>query len=201
MKEEFALLNPEEEDDLTRDQLAERLSAISTQAHYVYAVWKDLPKGNFYILRTYDIAANIDDDDDEKNCFTVDEFLDRFDSMHPKDPFFVVLKVLKSESEDVDPDENYLSYSDYHHSDDLSVEQVKDDFNEFLEFYCEKRLRENRPLYLTDETIRHYGFTDEDVKILTPVLARFNGEAKNRIRAEYEQLANLDFIRAEIEKR
>lgn len=195
MNENFSVLYPEDDDELTRDQLSERLSAIRTDAHYVYALWKSLPKENFYILRTFDLAAKKNVEDDDANKFTVDEFLDRFETLHPEDPFFVALKLEKNEFDDGDPEANLLSYSDYNEVGDLSIEKVRDDVNEFLEFYCEKRLRENRPFYLTADTIHNYGFTDEDVRILTPVLDRFNKEAKIRIRAEYDHLAGLDFIR------
>lgn len=77
----------------------------------------------------------------------------------------------------------------------MTTEQVKRDANDFLEGYCERCLRENRPFVLSPETIRHFDFTDEDVRILTPLLDRFNKEAKIIIRAEYDKLAGLDFIR------
>lgn len=195
MNENFSVLYPEDDDELTRDQLSERLSAIRTDAHYVYALWENLPKENFYILRTFDFAAKQNVEDDDANKFTVEEFLDRFETLHPEDPFFVALKVEKNESDDCDPEANLLSYSDYDEVGDLSIEQVRDDVNEFLEAYCEKRLRENRPFYLTADTIRNIGFTKEDVEVLTPILDRFNKEAKIRIRAEYDHLAGLDFIR------
>lgn len=195
MTEEINVMYPEDDDELTRDQLTERLSAISTDAHYVYALWKSLPKENFYIFRTFDLAAKKNVEDDDANKFTVDEFLDRFETLHPEDPFFVALKVEKNDSDDCDPEANLLSYSDYHEVGDLSIEKVRDDVNEFLEAYCEKCLRENRPFYLTADTIRNIGFTKEDVEVLTPILDRFNKEAKIRIRAEYDHLAGLDFIR------
>lgn len=195
MNEEINEMYQEEDDALTRDQLAERLSAIRTHVHYVYALWKNLPKENFYILRTFDIAAKKNVEDDDANKFTVDEFLDRLETLHPEDPFFVALKVEKNDSDDCDPEANLLSYSDYDEVGDLSIEQVRDDVNDFLEAYCEKRLRENRPFYLTADTIRNIGFTKEDVEVLTPILDRFNKEAKIRIRAEYDHLADLDFIR------
>lgn len=195
MTEEINVMCPEDDDELTRDQLTERLSAISTDAHYVYALWKSLPKENFYILRTFDLAAKKNVEDDDANKFTVDEFLDRFETLHPEDPFFVALKVEKNESDDCDPEANLLSYSDYNEVGDLSIEKVRDDVNEFLEAYCEKCLRENRPFYLTADTIRNIGFTKEDVEVLTPIFDRFNKEAKIRIRAEYDHLAGLDFIR------
>lgn len=196
MNDDLEMMDSEPE-MLTRDQLIEKLSEIRAHAHYVYALLGGLPKENFYIRRIYDLAADINVEDDDDNCFSLQGFLRKCNTMHPKDPFYIILKVEKKDGDVAieELEENVMSYCDYSHFEDMSLVQVKNDVNEFLESFCEKCLRQNRPFYLTPETVHKFGFTEEDVKILRPLLERFNKEAKIRIRKEYDELAGLDFIR------
>lgn len=76
----------------------------------------------------------------------------------------------------------------------MTPEQVKKDANDFLEGYCERCLRENRPFVLSPETIRHFGFTDEDIRTLTPC-STTSTKRRNHNPREYDKLAGLDFIR------
>lgn len=72
-----------EPEDMTRDMLFEKLSEIRSQAHYVYALWNGLPKENFYIHRIFDMAAYVNVEMDDENRFTLQEFLRKYDTMHP----------------------------------------------------------------------------------------------------------------------
>lgn len=50
------------------------------------------------------------------------------------------------------------------------------------------------------EIINRYGLTKWDAGKIRPYINRFNRKAKTKIRAEFDKLAALDFIREELEK-
>jgi hypothetical protein len=70
----------------------------------------------------------------------------------------------------------------------------------FLQEQCERHLRLNTPIRLTPEIINRYGLTKWDAGKIRPYINRFNRKAKTKIRAEFDKLAALDFIREELEK-
>ena len=52
---------------------------------------------------------------------------------------------------------------------------------------------ENAPFELTRETIKHYGFSREDVKLLRDCIASNNRRIIDELREEYERLKAIEF--------
>lgn len=178
---------------MTCEMLKQRLEAIRTNEHYLYALMKGMQKEVFY-LQIY--TQNEDRDNDPKKC-SLHEFLSEYETLHPDDPVSMNFCVCR---DDVDRDaQEYVIYANsMNRISDLAAENLETMFDEFLACYCEKWLRNNKPFGLTPETICHFGFTDEDVQVLGPKIERINRELMNRIRAEFRKFAELDFIRQEI---
>lgn len=81
-----------------------------------------------------------------------------------------------------------------------SQKLLKQLYMKFLQEQCERHLRLNTPIRLTPEIINRYGLTKWDAGKIRPYINRFNRKAKTKIRAEFDKLAALDFIREELEK-
>lgn len=180
--------------DLTRDDLKNKLSEICSKAHYIFALMAGLPKKTFCIIRYYDHIKNEDGEENlAANSFSLQQFLTRCDSMHPDDSFglFFSTHRYKIDTKFID---NYSPSFELDEPSDLTLQQIKSSVDEFLECYCERCLRDNKPFYLTPETIERFGFTDEDVKALRPRLDRINKKAKKLILAEYRSLAELTCV-------
>lgn len=189
-----------EPDDITRDLLKEELSEIHSNAHYVYALMAGLPKENFYIHRYFDHYTLEDGYDNlDANIFSLQEFLAKYDAMHPDDSFRITFKV-HLDKVDTEFAEIYTDTIGISNAQEFTIKYVKDIVDEFLSSYVEWSLRANQPFSLTPQIIERFGFTDEDVKELWPRLERFNTNAKKRIWDEYYNLVKLDFIRKEATK-
>lgn len=171
------------------------LLKIQSDAHHLYALMAGLPKKNCYLLRYYDNANKIEGYDDLKNnVFTIQEFFERYDTIHPEDYFGIYFA---SHLDKIDS-KRAEEYTDRIYIDKASkaiIPVLQEHINTFLESYCEECLRENRPLELTQENIDRFGFTPEDVERLRKTLTCNNTAAKKQILAEYEALCQLDFIR------
>lgn len=179
-----------------KDTLKEILSELQTEAHHIYALMSGLPKANFHLCRYYDMANDIEawDEDMENNTFTIQEFYDRYDTFHPDDDFGICLSVHFDMVESDKADEYCESISISSRAEAM-IELLNDYFDEFLESYCERCLRDNHPFELTPEIVAQYGFTPEDIEKLRKLLKRYNTAAKKKIMAEFEALCKLDFIR------
>lgn len=173
--------------------LRERLAEIRSSDHYLYALMEGLPKEIFYLHRATEGERICD-----RKSYTLQEFLSDNHTLQPDDPVSLHLFL---HMDDFDREIYVSNWILYSNSIDLlfefSTENLKKMFDAFLSAYCEKCLRINKMFCLSPETIRHFGFTEEDVRELQPRLDRFNAEAMIRIRKDYEALAQLDFIRAE----
>ena len=60
---------------------------------------------------------------------------------------------------------------------------------------------ENAPFELTRETIKHYGFSREDVKLLRDCIASNNRRIIDELREEYERLKAIDCLQVVPPKR
>lgn len=183
--------------DIHKDLLRETFNDLKRDYHFVYALLMGLPKANCFLWRDYDAANDRESDDDERkesDVFSLQEFFDRYDSFHPEDAFILYLK---DGLERIDPSryEEYSPVIDIISRNQLSIDNLLGCIDEFLESYCEHCYRMNDPLELTPAKIAHFGFTQEDVEELKPFITPYNDAARKIIRAEYEKLARLDFIR------
>lgn len=177
---------------ITCEILKGKLEQICSTKHYLYAFMEGLNKEEFHLS----LYAR-EDADEDKIEYSLHEFLAQYETFDPTQPVSMNFRV----SGDVYGNEN-LSECEYYaicikRLSGLAPENLNDWFDEFLQCYCEKLLRDNKPFTLTPETIGHFGFTDEDAQVLAPKIKAINEEVMNRIRAEYKRLAELDFIRQE----
>lgn len=183
--------------DIRKDLLRETFNELKRDYHFVYALLMGLPKANCFLWRDYDAANDLESNDDESkgsDVFSLQEFFDRYDSFHTADTFILYLK---DDLERIDPSryEEYSPVIDIESRNQLSIDNLVAWIDEFLESYCEHCYRMNDPLELTPEKIAHFGFTQEDVEELKPILKPHNDAARSIIWAEYEKLSGLDFIR------
>lgn len=175
--------------DLTVDLLKNRLLEIQSTDHYIYAFLSGVSKEEFIIYRHSESAGT-------EERYTIDEFLAQAASFQPDDPIRIQLLLHREEGDGLTPISQWVLYTHtIKQVMELSPENLKNIFDDFLEFYCEKCLRNNRPFSLTHETISRFGFTEEDVRELQPRIDLFHEEIKSRLRAMYDDLAKLDFLR------
>lgn len=187
----------EHDHELSKEFLKNKLDELKVQVHHIYALIMGLPKENCYLRRYFDIKNNRDGLDDEwerENLFSLHEFFERYDELHPQDPFGFYLAV-HLERIDADRADQYEPSDQIYKDSDFTVENLEAMFDSFFECYCEKCLRDNKPFELTAETISRFGFTPDDVAALGPMLDRHNAAARKMIRKEYDALSRLDFIR------
>ncbi|WP_418983336.1 hypothetical protein [Alistipes sp.] len=186
------------EQSIDRVALKAFLAEAERLAHPIYTLLSGLPKANFHLLRFYegDRAPKIWEYDEERNRFTVAEFLTHYDDFHPHDSFGICFAV-HLDRIDSNRADDYADCLCIDMQEGATVRMLEEYLDRFLENYCERCMRDNRPFELTEQTIAAYGFTAEDVAMLQPRVERFNEVLRRRIRAEYEALAQLDFIRAE----
>lgn len=171
------------------------LSELETKAHPIYALISGLPKANFYLARYYDNIRKVDCwPDCEENMYSLQEFFEQIDNFHPDDDFGIYFAV-HLDRIDSNQAEEYTDHICIDTRDYATIADICEQLSVFLESYCEKCLRDNRPFELTPETIAHYSFTPEDAEWLGARLDCHNAAAKKLIRAEYDALGKLDFIR------
>lgn len=184
---------------VNRELLRKRLAEIRSTDHYLYALMDGLPKDIFYIQREVDVP---DGDGRGGNVFTLQEFLMDTQMIQPDDPLSLNLFLSLGDTERNIYVCDWILFSEgIDRLCEFSTENINRLFDAFLTAYCEKCLRQNTMFCLSPDTIRHFGFTEDDVRELDPRLDRLNTEAKNRIRKDYQALAQLDFIRAERDER
>lgn len=184
-----------EPDEIGPEMLKKKLSEISQKAHYIYALMCGLPKDEIYVHRYFDNRKKRDGDDHwDENTFSVKEFLAVCNSMHPDDPLDITFS-LRRDKIDAEDADNYAPSETPGRP--LTLKSLQGTVNRFLKSYCERSLLLNRPFTLTPDTIKHFGFTDEDVQVLGPKIDRINASIIKRLRSEYKALGKLDFIREE----
>ena len=71
----------------------------------------------------------------------------------------------------------------------------------FVGLPVRRAVLENAPFELTRETIKHYGFSREDVKLLRDCIASNNRRIIDELREEYERLKAIDCLQVVPPKR
>lgn len=173
------------------------LEKVESDAHQLYALMDGLPKENFFLYRFYDNTNRIDGYAIPKNnIYSLREFLDRYDTFHPKDEFGIYLSAHQDKI-DADRAKTYKDKVSIDTAAQAIIPVLQENFNYFLGIYCEVQLRRNRPFDLSPENVTRFGFTTNDVAKLQRMIEHHNRTAKNTIRAEYDALRQLDFIKNE----
>lgn len=173
---------------------ARLLTALYEEQHHIYVLLENLPLDYFAVERTYDRllywnnrngSHEVDGWLYPRERYTLKEFLAKKRTFHRIDEFeLVALGTSFTNSKAELPSQKLL----------------KQLYMKFLQEQCERHLRLNTPIRLTPEIINRYGLTKWDAGKIRPYINRFNRKAKTKIRAEFDKLAALDFIREELEK-
>lgn len=182
---------------VTCEMLRKRIEEIRSNDadHYLYTLMEGLPKEAFYIRLENELSRK---EEWAKSNFTLQEFEKAAKNLKPDDPVSLNFFLHRNTTKTIYVS-NWILYSNsIDRVSEFSTENLKRVFDAFLAAYCEKSLRLNGLFQMSPETIRRFRFTEADIRELTPRLDRFNEEAMGRIREDYEALARLDFIRAEI---
>lgn len=180
---------------MTCELLGQKLTELRSSKHYLYALMEGLNKDEFYF------CLYASEDAGKNNIkYSLKDFLTQYETFEPAEPVSMNFLVLRDDVNGT----NYLSEwalfcKSKHRIFDFATGNLQDLFDEFLLYYCEKRMRNNKPFSLTPETIRHFGFTDEDVSELQPRIDNYNQETDNRLWSEYENLMRMDCIRKRVE--
>ena len=195
MKENLFYLPPYE-DEATAEKIREiyGFTALYEEQHHIYVLLENLPLDYFAVERTYDRllywnnrngSHEVDGWLYPRERYTLKEFLAKKRTFHRIDEFeLVALGTSFTNSKAELPSQKLL----------------KQLYMKFLQEQCERHLRLNTPIRLTPEIINRYGLTKWDAGKIRPYINRFNRKAKTKIRAEFDKLAALDFIREELEK-
>ena len=194
---------------LTKSILKRKLQLLEKTLHPAYTMMRGLPKTYCYILhdsgsRTIDRDHDHDRDYDRDEAelqdllspdrMSFDEFFQRYREFDAEDEFMLCLSVHLDKID---------SSRIFEYVETLYIEQISEFtpdiigglFDNFLEFFCERRLRDNEPFDLTPATIREFGFTAADVEELKGPIGKYNAGARMMMWAEYDALRRLDFIR------
>ena len=162
-----------------KQYLLDFFTALYEEQHHIYVLLENLPLDYFAVERTYDRLLYWN------NRNGSHEFMAKIRTFHRIDEFeLVALGTSFTNSKAELPSQKLL----------------KQLYMKFLQEQCERHLRLNTPIRLTPEIINRYGLTKWDAGKIRPYINRFNRKAKTKIRAEFDKLAALDFIREELEK-
>lgn len=177
-----------------KQYLLDFFAALYEEQHHIYVLLENLPLDHFAVERTYDRllywnnrhgSSEADGWLYPRERYTLKEFLAKKHTFHRIDGFELVA----------------LGASFTNSKTDVPSQKVlKRLYLKFLQEQCERRLRLNTPIRLTPEVLDRYGLTKWDAGKIRPYLNRFNREARAKIRAEYDKLAGLDFIREQLLK-
>ena len=177
-----------------KQYLLDFFTALYEEQHHIYVLLENLPLDYFAVERTYDRllywnnrngSHEVDGWLYPRERYTLKEFLAKKRTFHRIDEFeLVALGTSFTNSKAELPSQKLL----------------KQLYMKFLQEQCERHLRLNTPIRLTPEIINRYGLTKWDAGKIRPYINRFNRKAKTKIRAEFDKLAALDFIREELEK-
>lgn len=176
-----------------KQYLVDFFTALRKEQHHIYVLLENLPLEQVAILRTYDRllywnnrqGSRVDGCLDHPERYGVAEFMEQKNRFHRIDEFELIALSVR------------FTNSRY---DVPSQKVLKRLYLDFLREQCERHLRQNTPIALTPEIIDQYGLTKEDVGKIRPYVNRYTREAKAKIRADYDALARLDFIRMGTEK-
>lgn len=175
---------------ITCGLLRKKLEELRKNAHHYYALIENLPKEEFYIFH------GSKNDNWDENIYTLHEFLSQVESFPSDDTACINFLLHKDQPDSKIYLPDWIIYCHtIKNASDLSSENFKRILEWLLEFYCEKCLRNNEPFNLTPETIRHFGFTEDDVRELQPKIEMFTKDIKERLWLRYQNLVQLDCIR------
>ena len=191
--------------DIRKSDIRQFFDDLKKTAHFVYATLYGAPKSVFWIT--------LDDEEshpDEKT-FSVAEFNDNYESFDSRiDSFRVNFNAYFFRNQwDEEIPEWELMDNPFNGEDrfcatsrkELTVEIFVKEYPYLLAYLCRQAILENTPFELTRETVKQYGFSREDVKLLRDCIASSNRRLIDEMRGEYERLKAIDCLQALPQKR
>ena len=191
--------------DIRKSDIRQFFDDLKKTAHFVYATLYGAPKSVFWIT--------LDDEEshpDEKT-FSVAEFNDNYESFDSRiDSFRVNFNAYFFRNQwDEEIPEWELMDNPFNGEDrfcatirkELTVEIFVKEYPYLLAYLCRQAILENTPFELTRETVKQYGFSREDVKLLRDCIASSNRRLIDELRGEYERLKAIDCLQALPQKR
>ena len=189
--------------DIRKSDIRQFFDDLKKKAHFVYAILCGAPKPVFWIT--------LDDEEshpDEKT-FSVAEFNDNYENFDSRiDSFRVNFNAYFFREQwatkfpewelmenPFNGEERFCATS----RKELTVEIFVTEYPHLLAYLCRRAVLENAPFELTRETIKHYGFSREDVKLLRDCIASNNRRIIDELREEYERLKAIDCQKTEDE--
>jgi hypothetical protein len=147
------------------------LSLLHHTEYPAYALMDHLPARQFAIVRYFDYKRYVFGDDDLRavDYYTIREFYKSFASFHKNDEFRILFgpEILTCKRE-------------------FTVIEIRRLCEFLFKAYCEKRMRDNDPVRLSNGLIRLYGFTKEVAAIVNAYVEECNSVAQVKIQAEYD---------------
>ena len=191
--------------DIRKSDIRQFFDDLKKKAHFVYAILCGAPKSVFWIT--------LDDEEshpDEKT-FSVAEFNDNYENFDSRiDSFRVNFNAYFFREQwatkfpewelmenPFNGEERFCATS----RKELTVEIFVTEYPHLLAYLCRRAVLENAPFELTRETIKHYGFSREDVKLLRDCIASNNRRIIDELREEYERLKAIDCLQVVPPKR
>lgn len=160
----------------TKERLDDLLSDLRQSSHFIFALIYRLPEHLFAIIRYYDGNTKIYES--ANDFYTLREYYENVGQFHPNDRFWILFgDYMLTEGNELTTSE-FVKLHEY-----------------FLQMWCEKRLRENKPVCLTGGLIRKFGLALNDVLAVRKCLAECNAFASARIQAEYDVLKALNCVK------
>lgn len=171
---------------------------LRQQAHHIYALLEGAPKSVFWIV------LENEDLETPEQTFTVKEFYASLGKFHAdKDTFRAYFKAyfFRDEWDALVPgwelmDNPFNGEESYEilYPKELSVAEFEKEWPHLMAYLCRQQIHANAPFKLDRETIRHYGFTYGDLKLLREAAARCNERIIAELRAQYDRLAAIDCL-------
>ena len=126
-------------DRLTKRYIRAVLQDLHDMSHHIYILLENLPEYRFAIVRNYDHVRRIVRPDArfEIDNFTLHQFLTHFDLLHESDGFYVRF---------------YTEMFCYEHGFTPQILEIV--YRHYLKYLCKCGFRENRRVYLTEESAR-----------------------------------------------
>lgn len=160
----------------TKERLDDLLSDLRQSSHFIFALIYCLPEHLFAVIRYYDGCTKTYKS--ANDFYTLREYYENAGQFYPDDRFWIL-------------------FGDYilTEGNELTTSEFAKLHEYFLQMWCEKRLRENKPVCLTGGLICKFGLTPDDVLAVRKCLAECNAFASAIIQAEYDVLKALNCVK------
>lgn len=188
-----------EEPLIYKYDLLKFLRTLRREARHIYSVLTGAPIDCVWIWEE-------EDDTEGKRTFAVNDFLSQYNRFKSnRDRFCLCFKTYYFREEWsgnipawqlLDTTFNGEDIFSIDYKSELSIDTLSKELPHLLAHLCRRAILNNTPLLLTDKTTKkQYGFTRTDIEKLRDVIIRCNLWIVAELRAEYDKLGAIDWIR------